>query len=63
MEIDFLEAVTEILTGISDAELQRAFRSWIEGAERVIHTRGDFLTSRIFSPSLSHSRSTLFWFV
>jgi hypothetical protein len=29
-EIDFLEAVTEILNRISDAELQRVFRSWIE---------------------------------
>jgi hypothetical protein len=28
-KIDLLEAVTEILNGISDAELQRVFRSWM----------------------------------
>jgi hypothetical protein len=30
-EIDRLEAVTGILNVISDTELQRVFRSWIEG--------------------------------
>jgi hypothetical protein len=35
-EVDLLEAVTAILNGISDAELQRVFRSWIERVERAI---------------------------
>jgi hypothetical protein len=43
-EIDFLETATEILNGISDAELQRVFRSWIEYVKKVIDPRGDYLT-------------------
>jgi hypothetical protein len=35
-EIDLPEVVTEILNGISDAELQCIFRSWIDHVERVI---------------------------
>jgi hypothetical protein len=35
-QIGLLEAVTEILSDISDAELQRVFRSWIERVEKVI---------------------------
>jgi hypothetical protein len=38
--IDFCEVVTEILNGISDAELQRVFRSWIEHAEMVFDEIG-----------------------
>jgi hypothetical protein len=44
-ELDLPEAVTEILNGISDAELQRNFRSWIEGLTKVIDAGGDYLTS------------------
>jgi hypothetical protein len=29
-----------LLNGISDAELQRVFRSWTEGVEKVIAARG-----------------------
>jgi hypothetical protein len=43
-EIDLLEAVTEILNGISDAELRRAFRNWIERVDKVIGPRGNYLT-------------------
>jgi hypothetical protein len=43
-EIDLIEAVSEILNDISDAELQRFFRSWIECVERVIDAGGDYLT-------------------
>jgi hypothetical protein len=43
-EIDFLEAVSESLNGISDAELQRVFRNWIERLEKVIDAGGDYLT-------------------
>jgi hypothetical protein len=44
-EADLLEAVTEILNGISDAELQRILRSWTESVESVIEAGGDHLTS------------------
>jgi hypothetical protein len=44
-EIDLLEAVTEILNGISDGELQRVFRNWIERVEMVINTRGDSMAA------------------
>jgi hypothetical protein len=60
-EIDLLEAVTEILNGISDGELQHLFRSRIERVERVIDAAGDYLTWKIFSSPLSHSRSTPVW--
>jgi hypothetical protein len=62
-EINLLGTVTEILNGISDVELQRGCRSWIERAERVIAAGGDYLTSSIFSSSSSHSRSTPLWLV
>jgi hypothetical protein len=39
-----LEAVIEILNGISDAGAQRVFGSWIERVERVIDTIEDYLT-------------------
>jgi hypothetical protein len=42
-EIDLLEAVAETLNGVSDAELQHVFRSWIELAERVIDAGEDYL--------------------
>jgi hypothetical protein len=42
--IGILEAATEILNGISDAELQHVFRSGIERAERVIDAGGDYFT-------------------
>jgi hypothetical protein len=38
-QITFLETVTQILNGISDVELQRVLRSWIEHVERVIAPR------------------------
>jgi hypothetical protein len=44
-EIDLLERATEISNGVSDAELQGLFRSWIERVERVVDTGGDSLTS------------------
>jgi hypothetical protein len=40
-EIDLLEAVSGILKVISDGELQRVFRSWIERVERVTGAGGD----------------------
>jgi hypothetical protein len=40
-EIDLLEAVAEILHGISNVELQRIFRSWVERVERVIDGGGN----------------------
>jgi histone-lysine N-methyltransferase SETMAR len=43
-EIDFLEAVTEILNGISNAAFQCAFRGWAECIGRVINAGGDYLT-------------------
>jgi hypothetical protein len=42
-ENDLLEAVTGILNGISDAELQHLFRSWIEHVETVIVAGEDYL--------------------
>jgi hypothetical protein len=60
-ELDLLEAVTEILNAISDAELDRIFRSRIKRSERVIDAGGDYLTSQMFSSSLSYSRSTPLW--
>jgi hypothetical protein len=44
-EIGVLEAVSEIFFGISDAGLQRVFRSWMECFERVIDAGGDCLPS------------------
>jgi hypothetical protein len=43
-EIDLLQAATEILNGISDAELQGVYRSEIERVERVINVGADYLT-------------------
>jgi hypothetical protein len=62
-EIGLLEMVTEILKGISDAELQRVFRSSIEPGERVIGARGDYVTLSIVSSSLSHSKLTALWLI
>jgi hypothetical protein len=42
-EIDLLEAITEMLNGISAAELQRVFRNWVEDVEKVIDAGGDYL--------------------
>jgi hypothetical protein len=42
-KIDLFGAVPDILNGIADAELQRAFRSWIGGVEKVINVEEDFL--------------------
>jgi hypothetical protein len=39
-ETSLLDAVTEILNGISTDELQRVFRSWIERVENVIPAEG-----------------------
>jgi hypothetical protein len=43
-ETNFLSAATEILNGISEAELQRVFRRWIEHNEKLITAGGDSLT-------------------
>jgi hypothetical protein len=43
-QINLPEAVIEILSGLSDAELQCVFRSWIEHIERMLETGGDYLT-------------------
>jgi hypothetical protein len=42
-EIGLLKAVTEILIGISDAELRRVFQNWTEHVERVIEAGRDSL--------------------
>jgi histone-lysine N-methyltransferase SETMAR len=60
---DLLEAVIEILNGISTDELQRVFRSWIERVEKVIAAEGDYLLEYKFSRSLFHSKSTPLWLV
>jgi hypothetical protein len=57
-EIDFLEAVIEILNGIADVELQRAFRSWIERGETVLDAGGGYLPEERVASSLSHLRLT-----
>jgi hypothetical protein len=44
-ESNLPEAIIESSNGISRAELQCVFRSWIERAERVIDAGGDGLTS------------------
>jgi hypothetical protein len=61
--IDLLGAVTEILNGVSDDELQCFFRNWIECAKRAIDAGRDYLTEYIFSTPLSHSRSTPLWLI
>jgi hypothetical protein len=43
-EIDLLELVTEILSGISHDELQAVFRSWVELVQAVIDANGDYLS-------------------
>jgi hypothetical protein len=60
-EIGLLDAVAEILHGISNVELQRVFRSWINPVERVTEAGGNCLIWEIFSSSLSHSRPTPLW--
>jgi hypothetical protein len=62
-EIDLLEAVAMILNGISYAELQRVFRSWIERVGPVIDAAADYLTEEIFPSSRSPLRSTPLWLV
>jgi hypothetical protein len=52
-EINFFEAVAEVLNGTSNAELRPVFRSRIEHVERIIDVGGDYLTEEIFSSSLS----------
>jgi hypothetical protein len=42
-KIDLFGAIPDILNGISDAELQRAFLSWIGDVEKVINIEGDLL--------------------
>jgi hypothetical protein len=42
-EIDLLEVVTEILSGISHDELQAIFRSWVERVQAEIDANGDYL--------------------
>jgi hypothetical protein len=42
-EIDLLEATTDILNGISGAELHRAFPCWIAPVQNGIHPGGDYL--------------------
>jgi hypothetical protein len=60
-ESDLLEAVTEILNDISDAELYSVFRSWIERVEGMIDAGANYLTSSVCSSSVSHSRLTPLW--
>jgi hypothetical protein len=43
-EIDLLEEVTEILSGISHDELQAIFRSWVERVQALIDANGDYLS-------------------
>jgi hypothetical protein len=42
-EIDLLEAVTGILSGMSQDELWAVFRNWIERVEGVIDANGGYL--------------------
>jgi hypothetical protein len=43
-QIDLLEVVTEILSGISHDELQAVFHSWVERVQAVIDANGDYLS-------------------
>jgi hypothetical protein len=43
-EIDLLELVTEILSGISHNELQAVFRNWVERVQAVIDANEDYLS-------------------
>jgi hypothetical protein len=43
-EINFLDALTKILNGTSNAELQHVFQNWIKRVERVIDAGGNYLT-------------------
>jgi hypothetical protein len=43
-EIDLLEVVTEILSGISHHELRAVFRNWVERVQAVIDANGDYLS-------------------
>jgi hypothetical protein len=47
-EISLLDAVTEILNGISTDEGQRVFRSWIERVENVITAEGTMHSSKYY---------------
>jgi hypothetical protein len=44
-EIDLLEVVTEILSGISHDELRAVFRNWAERVQAGIDADGDYLSS------------------
>jgi hypothetical protein len=44
-EIDLLEAVTEILSGVLYDELRAVFRSWVERVQGVMDANGDYLSS------------------
>jgi hypothetical protein len=44
-QIALLEALTEILRGISGNELQTVFRNWIERAQGVIDPDGSYRSS------------------
>jgi hypothetical protein len=60
-EMDLLESIAGISNDLSNAELQRAFRSWIGRVEKVIAAEGNELRSDTFSSSLFHSKSTYLW--
>jgi hypothetical protein len=47
-EIGLLEAVTEIVNDISNAELQRVFRCWIEFVQKAIDPEGDYSSKSMF---------------
>jgi hypothetical protein len=44
-EIELLDAATEILNGISSAELQAVFHSWIERVQNVSDADGGYVSS------------------
>jgi hypothetical protein len=43
-EIDLLDVVTEILSGISHDELRAVFRNWVERVQAVTDANGDYLS-------------------
>jgi hypothetical protein len=60
-EIDLLEVVTEILSGISHDELQAVFRSWVERVQVVIDANGDYLSEQILCLLLFCFQSSPLW--
>jgi protein gp37 len=60
-EIDLVEVVTEILSGISHDEFRPVFRNWVERVQAVIDANRDYLSSSTLCSLLLCFQSSPLW--